>query len=48
MYENDLGTGDITAEAVIKPMNIKAIMIAKGDGILAGMFEVRSLLEKSE
>jgi len=46
MYEDDLGTGDITTEAVIKPMKIKAIIKAKDDGILAGMFEARSLLEK--
>ncbi|MDI6826267.1 MAG: carboxylating nicotinate-nucleotide diphosphorylase [Candidatus Aenigmarchaeota archaeon] len=46
MYEDDLGTGDITTEAVIKPMIIKAIIKAKDDGILAGVFEARSLLEK--
>ena len=46
MYEDDLGTGDITTEAVIKPMKIKAIIKAEGDGILAGIFEARSLLEK--
>jgi len=48
MYEDDLGTGDITTEAVIKPMKIKAIIKAKDDGILAGVFEARSLLEKLE
>jgi nicotinate-nucleotide pyrophosphorylase (carboxylating) len=46
MYEDDLGNGDITSEAVLKPMKIKAIIRAKDDGILAGVFEARSLLEK--
>ena len=46
MYKDDLGTGDITSEAVLKPMRIKAIIRAKDDGILAGVFEARSLLEK--
>jgi len=45
-YEDDLGTGDVTTNSVIKPMNIKAVIIAKDDGILAGVFEARSLLEK--
>jgi nicotinate-nucleotide pyrophosphorylase (carboxylating) len=48
MYEDDVGTGDVTTEAVIKSMNIKAIIIAKDEGILAGVFEARSLLEKLE
>jgi nicotinate-nucleotide pyrophosphorylase (carboxylating) len=46
MHEDDLGTGDITTEAIIKPMRIKAIIKAKDDGILAGVFEARSILEK--
>jgi len=46
MYEDDLGSEDITTEAVIKPMKIKAVIKAKDDGILAGVFEARSLLEK--
>jgi nicotinate-nucleotide pyrophosphorylase (carboxylating) len=46
MYEDDVGSGDITTEAVIKPMNIKAIIKVKENGILAGVFEARSLLEK--
>jgi nicotinate-nucleotide pyrophosphorylase (carboxylating) len=46
MYKDDLGTEDITSEAVLKPMKIKAIIRAKDDGILAGVFEARSLLEK--
>jgi len=46
MYEDDLGNGDITTEAVIKPMKIKAVIKAKDDGILAGVFEASSLLEK--
>jgi nicotinate-nucleotide pyrophosphorylase (carboxylating) len=46
MYEDDIGTGDITTESVIKPINIKAIIKAKDDGILAGVFEAHSLLEK--
>ena len=46
MYEDDVGTGDITTEAVIKPINIKAIIKVKENGILAGVFEARSLLEK--
>jgi len=46
MYEDDLGPGDITTEAVIKPMKIKAIIKAKDNGILAGLFEAHSLLEK--
>lgn len=46
MYEDDVGTGDITTEAVIKPMKIKAMIKAKDDGILAGVFEACSLLEK--
>ena len=46
MYEDDIGTGDITTEAVIKPINIKAIIKVKEDGILAGVFEACSLLEK--
>jgi len=46
MYEDDLGKGDITTEAVIRPINIKAIIKAKDKGILAGVFEVRYLLEK--
>jgi nicotinate-nucleotide pyrophosphorylase (carboxylating) len=46
MYEDDLRNGDITTEAVIKFMNIKAVIKAKDDGILAGVFEASSLLEK--
>jgi len=46
MYEDDLGIGDITTETVIRPMNIKAIIKSKENGILAGVFEVHSLLEK--
>ncbi len=46
MYEDDLGTGDITTEAVIKPINIKAVIKAKDNGILAGVLEARSLLER--
>jgi len=46
MYEDDLGTGDITTEAIIKPIKIKAIVKAKDNGILAGVFETRSLLER--
>jgi nicotinate-nucleotide pyrophosphorylase (carboxylating) len=46
MYEDDVGTEDITTEALIRPMNIKAIIKAKENGILAGIFETHSLLEK--
>jgi len=46
MYEDDLGTGDITSEAVVKSMKIKAIIKSKDNGILAGVLEARSLLEK--
>ncbi len=46
MYEDDVGNGDITTQSVIKPMNIKAVIKANDDGILAGVFEARSLLEK--
>jgi len=46
MYEDDLGSGDITTDAVIKSIKVKAIIKAKDDGILAGVFEVKSLLER--
>ncbi len=46
MYEDDLGNGDITTEAAIKPMKIKAIIKSNDDGIIAGIFEARSLFEK--
>lgn len=46
MYEDDLGSGDVTSSAVIKPMKVKAIVKTKGDGILAGVFEAQYLLGK--
>jgi len=46
VYKNDLGNDDITTEAIVKPMIIKAIIKSKEDGILAGVYEVRSLFEK--
>ena len=36
MYEDDLGSGDITTEAVIKSMNIRAIIKVKNDGKVTG------------
>ncbi len=45
-YKNDVGNGDITTEAVIKPMIIKAVIKSKEGGILAGVYEVRYLFEK--
>lgn len=46
MYEDDLGNEDVTTEAVIKPVKIRAIIKVKDNGILAGVFEARSLLKK--
>jgi len=46
MYEDDIGSGDITSEAVVKPMKIKAIIKSEDNGILAGVFEAHSLLKK--
>lgn len=45
-YENDVGNGDITTEAIVKPMTVKAVIKSKENGILAGVYEVHSLLEK--
>lgn len=45
-YENDLGSGDITTEAVVKPMAINAVIKSKDEGILAGAYEATSLFEK--
>ena len=45
-YEADLGRGDITANSVLKPMKIKAIIKSEDSGILAGMLEARLLLKK--
>jgi nicotinate-nucleotide pyrophosphorylase (carboxylating) len=45
-YENDVGNGDITTEAVVKPMTAKAVIKFKEKGIVAGVYEVRSLFEK--
>jgi nicotinate-nucleotide pyrophosphorylase (carboxylating) len=45
-YQNDVGNGDITTEAIVKPMTIKAVIKSKENGILAGVYEVRSLFEK--
>jgi nicotinate-nucleotide pyrophosphorylase (carboxylating) len=46
MYEDDLGSGDVTSESIIKSMKVKAFVKSKGNGILAGIFEARYLLEK--
>jgi len=46
VYKNDLGNGDITTEAIVKPITVKAIVKSKENGILAGVYEVRSLFEK--
>jgi len=45
-YKNDVGDGDITTEAIVKPMIIKAVIKSKENGILAGVYEVCSLFEK--
>jgi nicotinate-nucleotide pyrophosphorylase (carboxylating) len=45
-YQNDVGSGDVTTEAIVKPMTVKAIIKSKEDGILAGVYEVRYLFEK--
>jgi len=45
-YKNDVGNGDITTEAIAKPMIVKAIIKSKENGILAGSYEVRHLFEK--
>ncbi len=45
-YKNDVGDGDITTEAIIKPIPIRAVIRSKEDGILAGVYEVCSLFEK--
>lgn len=45
-YKNDVGEGDITTVAIVKPMKVKAIIKAEEDGILAGIFEVRFLFER--
>jgi nicotinate-nucleotide pyrophosphorylase (carboxylating) len=46
VYKNDVGNGDITTEAIVKPMIVKAIIKSKENGILAGNYEVRHLFEK--
>jgi nicotinate-nucleotide pyrophosphorylase (carboxylating) len=46
VYKNDVGNGDITTEAIVKSMTVKAIIKSKQDGILSGIYEVRYLLEK--
>jgi len=46
VYKNDVGNGDITTQAIVKPMTVKAIIKSKENGILAGVYEVRSLFEK--
>jgi len=45
-YEDDLGSGDVTSDAVVKPMNVKARIKSNGNGILAGVLEARFLFEK--
>jgi len=45
-YKDDLGSGDVTTEAVVKPMKVKARIKSNGNGILAGVLEARSLFEK--
>jgi nicotinate-nucleotide pyrophosphorylase (carboxylating) len=47
-YQNDVGNGDITTKAIVKPVTIKAVIRSKENGILAGVYEVRSLFEKLE
>jgi len=46
VYKNDVGNGDITTEAVVKPMTVKAVIKSRENGILAGMHEVNYLFEK--
>jgi nicotinate-nucleotide pyrophosphorylase (carboxylating) len=44
---DDVGEGDITSEAVIKGnKKVRARIIAKEDGILAGIFEVKAIFSK--
>jgi nicotinate-nucleotide pyrophosphorylase (carboxylating) len=45
-YQNDVGNGDITTKAIVKPVTIKAVIRSKENGILAGVYEVHSLFEK--
>jgi nicotinate-nucleotide pyrophosphorylase (carboxylating) len=45
-YKDDLDSGDITTEAIVKPTTVKAIIKSKENGILAGVYEVHSLFEK--
>jgi len=46
MLADDLGQGDVTADAVIPPnLNVNAIVLAKADGIAAGIEEATILAE---
>jgi nicotinate-nucleotide pyrophosphorylase (carboxylating) len=45
-YKADLGSGDVTANSVLKPMEIRAVIKSEASGILAGMLEARLLLIK--
>lgn len=46
IYKDDLGNEDVTTEAVVKPMKVKAIIKSNGNGILAGVYEASCLFEK--
>ena len=45
-YEDDLGIGDVTSDAIVKSVRVKARIKSNGDGILAGVLEARFLFEK--
>jgi len=45
-YKDDIDSGDITTDAIVKPMKVKAIIKSNGNGILAGVYEARFLFEK--
>ena len=46
ILEEDIGQGDITAQAVIPPnLKVKAVVVAKDDGVAAGIEEALVLGE---